>query len=579
MAVIFTKRQRRRPSVPLFKHPQPSSSFAAVAATEGIPRISCINSNATEQLLADRRSANYMPSVWDYNFVQSLGADYAEERHIERVQRLKEEVKDTLERENDLLAKLELIDAIQRLGLQYHFDNEIKKALQVIQNHSNDSWLFNDLHSTALRFRLLRQHGYDVSQDVFGSFTDKMGGFKESLVEDGKGLLSLYEASFHGLKGESSVDEANAFTCKHLNLLNLKGGIISSCMNRKISHALELPIHWRPNRLEARWFMDIYREDPNMNPTLLEMAKLDFNVLQSIYQKEVGELARWWLELGINETGFSRDRLVEHYTWSAMMVHEPQYGFFRVLLTKITSMITLIDDVYDVFGTLEELKLLTEFVEWTSFLALYNTTNNVGLEVLKARDFNPIPYIWRMWVNECKIHLKEAEWYHKGYNPALEEYLPSSVISNGGPMMLFCCFLMTTHELTHEAVNYVSKTPSVMYTSSLILRLNNDLGTSPDEMLRGDSPKAVECYMNESGASREAAVEHVKDVIWENWKTMNEQAFGDCPFPGMEAFIEACLNLPRASHSFYRYRDGHGVPDCETKDFIMSFLIQPAPIN
>lgn len=75
-------------------------------------------------------------------------------------------MKDTLERENDLLAKLELINAIQRLGLQYHFDNEIKKALQVIQNHSNDSWLFNDLHSTALRFRLLRQHGYDVSQGI-----------------------------------------------------------------------------------------------------------------------------------------------------------------------------------------------------------------------------------------------------------------------------------------------------------------------------------------------------------------------------------------------------------------------------
>ncbi|XP_039156012.1 santalene synthase-like [Eucalyptus grandis] len=337
-----------------------------------------------------------------------------------------------------------------------------------------------------------------------------MGGFKVPLVEDVKGPLSLYEASFHGLKGESLVDEANAFTCEHLNRLNLKGGIISSCINKKVSHALELPIHWRPNRLEARWFMDIYEEDPNMNSTLLEMAKLDYNVLQSIYQKEVSELARRWLELGIDEMGFSRDRLVGHYIWSAMMVHEPQFGFFRVLSTKIISMITLIDDVYDVFDTLEELELLMDFVErWditdidklpltirTSFLALYNTTNNVGLGILKARGFNPIPYIWRM-----------------------------------------------------------------------------------DEMLRGDTPKAVECYMNESGASREAAVEHVKDVVWENWKTMNEQAFGDRPFPGMEAFVGACLNLPRASHSLYRYEDGHGVPDRETKNIITSFLIQPAPMN
>ncbi|KAI6697453.1 hypothetical protein NL676_017572 [Syzygium grande] len=226
----------RRPSVPLSKHPRPSSSsfssFAAVATTEGNMRISCMNSNTKEQLLVDRRSANYMPSVWDYNFVKSLSADYAEERYMERVQRMKEEVKCTLEKENNLLAKLEFIDAIQRLGLQYHFDNEIKTALQVIQNDSYDARFSNDLHSTALRFRLLRQHGYDVSQDVFESFMDKMSGFKVSLVEDVKGLLSLYEASFHGLEGESLVDEAKAFTCKHLNLLNLEGGIISSCMGK-----------------------------------------------------------------------------------------------------------------------------------------------------------------------------------------------------------------------------------------------------------------------------------------------------------------------------------------------------------
>ncbi|XP_056158426.1 terpene synthase 10-like [Syzygium oleosum] len=474
----------RRSSVPLFKHPQRSSasSFAAVAITEGNLHISCMNLNTKEQLLVDRRSANYMPSVWDYNFVKSLSTNYAEERHMERVQRMKEEVKCTLEKENNLLAKLEFIDAIQRLGLQYHFDNEIKKALQVIQNDLNDARFL--MIFTRLPFDL--------------DFSDNMAMMylKVTLVEDVKGLLSLYEASFHGLKGESLLDEAKAFTCKLLNLLNLEGGIISSCMGKKISHALELPIHWRPSRLEARWFMDIYEEDPHMNRTLLEMAKLDFNVLQSTYQKEVSELA-------------------------------------RVLLTKITSMITLIDDVYDVFGTLEELELLIDIVErWditnidklpptirTSFLALFNTTNNVGLEILKEQGLNPIPYIRKMWANECRAHLKEAKWYHEGYNPTLEEYLPTS-----------------------------------------------------DEMVRGDNPNAVECYVNESGASQETAVEHVKHIVWENWKTMNEQAFGDCPFPGMEAFIGACLNLPRASHSFYKYGDGHGIPDRETKENIMWWL-------
>lgn len=83
---------------------------------------------------------------------------------MEGIQRMKEEVKDRLERETHRLVKLEPIDAIQRLGLQYHFKNDIKRALQVIRDDSNDACFSNNLHSTALLFRLLRQHGHDISQ-------------------------------------------------------------------------------------------------------------------------------------------------------------------------------------------------------------------------------------------------------------------------------------------------------------------------------------------------------------------------------------------------------------------------------
>lgn len=64
--------------------------------------------------------------------------------------------------------KLDLIDAIQRLGVSYHFENEIETILKQIydnlyksdSNKENDD---NDLYSIALCFRLLRQQGYRVS--------------------------------------------------------------------------------------------------------------------------------------------------------------------------------------------------------------------------------------------------------------------------------------------------------------------------------------------------------------------------------------------------------------------------------
>ncbi|XP_010051295.1 myrcene synthase, chloroplastic-like isoform X3 [Eucalyptus grandis] len=531
----------RRPSVLLFKFPRPTPSYsiADVATTAGIRRISCVDPNTNEQSPVARRSANYMPSVWDYDILKSLSVDFAEERCTEPVQRMKEEVKDTLERENHLLAKLELIDAIQRLGLQYHFENDIKRALQVIHDDSNDACFSNDLHSTALRFRLLRQHGYDLSQDAFQRFINKTGTFEESLKKDVKGLLGLYEASFHGLEGENILDEAQDFASKHLKNLNLNE--IPTCLAKQVLHALDMPIRWRPNRLEARWFMDMYGKQQDMIPSLLRLAKLDFNLVQTIHRKEVSNLARWWVELGANNMTFSRDRLVENYFWSCLMVFEPQYTAYREMTTKIGCMVTLIDDVYDVYGTLEELVLLTDFI--------------------------------------VRAYIKEVHWYNEGIKPTLKEYMSNAVDSIGGLIMLLHSYFLTTDNLTKEGLDYMSKIPRIMHCSAKILRLNDDLGTSSYELARGDNFKALECYMNETGASTEAAQQHIKHLVRETWKTMNKDVFEDYPFPGFKPFLGACLNLARASQCFYQYGDGHGLPGHETRDHIVSTLFKPVPLD
>jgi (-)-germacrene D synthase len=63
------------------------------------------------------------------------------------------------------LEKLELINAIQRLGVAYHFESEIEEVLQQIHNyHYNCDGQENDdaLYTVALHFRLLRQQGYNI---------------------------------------------------------------------------------------------------------------------------------------------------------------------------------------------------------------------------------------------------------------------------------------------------------------------------------------------------------------------------------------------------------------------------------
>ena len=60
--------------------------------------------------------------------------------------------------------QLKFIDAVQRLGVAYHFENEIEQALQsTYDNYHGIADINDDLYDVALRFRLLRQQGFNIS--------------------------------------------------------------------------------------------------------------------------------------------------------------------------------------------------------------------------------------------------------------------------------------------------------------------------------------------------------------------------------------------------------------------------------
>ncbi|KAG6776934.1 hypothetical protein POTOM_016725 [Populus tomentosa] len=66
----------------------------------------------------------------------------------------------------DELEGLVMIDTLQRLGIDYHFREEIEAFLntQYMNYFSSPNHLPLDVFGVALRFRLLRQEGYNVSQ-------------------------------------------------------------------------------------------------------------------------------------------------------------------------------------------------------------------------------------------------------------------------------------------------------------------------------------------------------------------------------------------------------------------------------
>ncbi|RZR84335.1 hypothetical protein BHM03_00011133 [Ensete ventricosum] len=133
------------------------------------PRIRC----SGQPLL--RRSANYQPNLWTHDYIESLTNDHSvdtihlfmkEEQNAARISNLEEEVVKLIQEEKELEDQLQLIDHLQQLGVAYHFKDDIKDALGSIHGSQEDkSMLLKDnLHATALLFRLLRENGFDVSE-------------------------------------------------------------------------------------------------------------------------------------------------------------------------------------------------------------------------------------------------------------------------------------------------------------------------------------------------------------------------------------------------------------------------------
>ncbi|XP_068304640.1 probable terpene synthase 9 [Pyrus communis] len=563
-----------------------------------------INSSPSSKVISNppavrRRFAQYHPTVWDSKLIDSFTTHYTYELHGTRLERLKQNVTETLlavstsstQGTTSTLSMLKLIDSMQRLGVAYHFEKEIEAVLTSLGSSSTAS-TSSDLHTVALQFRILREHGIPISPDVFNKFRAGNGRFEDSLSKDIEGLLSLYEASHLGMLGEEHVlEEAKSFSAKRLRQLlgTLEGK--DGLLKQLVQQSMETPLHWRMPRIEARSFIDIYQKDDSRNIDLLELAKLDYNLVQSVYQREIKELSRWWTDLDFeHKANFSRDRLMENYLWAMGINYEPQFSNCRIGLTKFVCILTVIDDMYDVYGFLDELELFTDAVHrWNMedkeelpeymkpiYTALLNFGNEVTDNVFKNNGLSVLPYIKKEWVNLCNSYLVEARWFYCGYTPTLEEYLKNAWTSVGGPgAALHAYLLLQGRNITKTSLDSFKHGSQIIYWSSLMTRLSDDLGTSKAESERGDVAKSVECCMKERGASEEEAQDYINELICYSWKKINEES-SKTAIP--KSIVKLSLNMARTAHSIFQHGDGIGTSNGVTKDRLISLISNPIPI-
>ncbi|KAL0906972.1 hypothetical protein M5K25_025507 [Dendrobium thyrsiflorum] len=309
---------------------------------------------------------------------------------------------------------------------------------------------------------------------------------------------------------------------------------------------------------------------------------------ESIYMTELQELSRWWRSLNVvrGELNFARDRLVENYLWAIGFTFQPELWRNRKAITKINSFITTIDDIYDIHGTLDELKLFTNSIkEWNlatteqlpdymkkCLTTLFNTMNDIASSFSKEKELDILPCLKRMWADLCKAYFIEAMWYHNGYTPTLDEYLDNAWVTISGICVLTTAYCLSD-DLTFEAIKSLEFYPPIVRYSCMLFRLYNDLGTCTAEIQRGDVPKSIQCYMKEKNVSETAARDYIKCLIKIYWKKLNKEHTISSKY--VESFRKVLVDIPRTAQCFYQYGDGYAEPDHETRERIICIIIKP----
>ncbi|CAH9059556.1 unnamed protein product [Cuscuta europaea] len=278
------------------------------------------------------------------------------------------------------------------------------------------------------------------------------------------------------------------------------------------------------------------------------------------------------------------------------VVSELEHGESRKWLTKATILSLIVDDIYDIYGSIPDLEILTNAIDmWDPnrvgdlpecmricFEALDNITNGIVLHICEHKgwdDNSALPCLRRAWADFCKTLLVEAKWESIRYTPTLREYLDNGWISSSGPLLLLQLILGVAQDFS-EVMEFIQKRRDLVYNTSLIIRLCNDLGTSIAEMERGDVPSSIQCYMKEEGVTEDVAREHIRNMVHDALTEINNHCLNTKQFSSsMRMLVKCVTNAARVSRFVYQSGDGYGVQDGKTRDLIISCLIEPISLH
>ncbi|KAI4374743.1 hypothetical protein MLD38_012703 [Melastoma candidum] len=326
--------------------------------------------------------------------------------------------------------------------------------------------------------------------------------------------------------------------------------------------------------------------------TLLALAKLDFNSLQKLHQKEACDLVRWAKDHEFTgNMPFARDRIVECYLWALVAYYEPEFSFARRFVAKIVAVINLMDDMFDAYGTLEELELFTQALErWDMtatdglpeymkfyYKALLYIFDEIEEEVARRGHSYRLDYAKQSIKDHAKVYLKEVKWFHQRYIPPIDEYVDLASKTIGAIMIVMNTLVGMGDVVTEGEFKWLSSNTHVLQSYTAACRFSDDIAGYKFEQERGHVALSIHCLVKQYGCTEQEAEAILKRKIFDAWKDLNEACLRPLAVP--LTVLERLLNWLRSASVMY---DGNAdnftqVTDMMT-EVVTAVLVNPFPL-
>ncbi|XP_020252773.1 bifunctional abietadiene synthase, chloroplastic-like isoform X2 [Asparagus officinalis] len=441
------------------------------------------------------------------------------------------------------------IDTIERLGIHHYFREEISDALDYVYRNIGKKGVpygtgnpIPDIDDTCMALRLARSHGYEISPDILQHFKQDNGHFICHPGETHTGvsdMFNLYRFSQISYPGETILEDAKPLLQRYLqycikNHVDDKWALKKDLL-KEVERALRYPWKMSLQGLEAREYIDLYGENDlwigktvywmhNVNnPKYLELAKLEYNRLQAIHEREINYVLKWWNNCGLDDPFVTRICPQEIYFSIAATLYEPELEDCRITYTKSNCIEDIVRDMFQNHGSNQDLKLFCKAIEqWNPslihslpqriqviFMAMYNTLNELATEASNAQGKDVFPYFHDLRSKQVQDYMKSRLRIETKQISSWTEYFENGKKDCGVAIRTVPTMFFMGENMVDNILRCLDSRSKIQDQLSMYLRLLIDVRTH-ENMMHKKPTIAISSYMKEANCTEEEAICRLK---------------------------------------------------------------------